>query len=124
MQKGKTLLNNDFFVLPNNIRLRKGFRFMAELGDKTLVCKGCGNEFIFTVSEQEFYKKKGFENEPTRCPECRSQRKKVAISDGGEEKKREFTMVVCSMCGKQTQVPFKPFEGKPVYCRDCYKTRK
>ena len=31
--------------------------------DKTIVCRDC-NEFIFTVGEQEFYKEKGFENEP------------------------------------------------------------
>ncbi|WP_045144444.1 zinc-ribbon domain containing protein, partial [Clostridium butyricum] len=26
--------------------------------DKTIVCRDCGNEFIFTVGEQEFYKEK------------------------------------------------------------------
>ena len=43
--------------------------------DKTIVCKDCGKEFIFTVGEQEFYKEKGFENDPVRCPECRRARK-------------------------------------------------
>ncbi|MEG1510266.1 MAG: zinc-ribbon domain-containing protein [Clostridia bacterium] len=43
--------------------------------DKTLVCKDCGKEFVFTAGEQEFYKEKGFENEPTRCPDCRKARK-------------------------------------------------
>ena len=35
--------------------------------DKTLVCKDCGNEFVFTAGEQEFYASRGFENEPQRC---------------------------------------------------------
>ena len=35
--------------------------------DKSLVCQDCGQEFIFTVGEQEFYAEKGFENEPKRC---------------------------------------------------------
>jgi len=39
--------------------------------DKTLICKDCGREFVWTVGEQEFYAQKGFENEPTRCPDCR-----------------------------------------------------
>lgn len=39
--------------------------------DKTLVCKDCSKEFVWTVGEQEFYAQKGFENEPTRCPDCR-----------------------------------------------------
>ena len=43
--------------------------------DKTLVCKDCGAEFVFTAGEQEFYAQKGFENEPQRCPACRKARK-------------------------------------------------
>ncbi|GAA0076877.1 hypothetical protein UT300005_12550 [Clostridium sp. CTA-5] len=43
--------------------------------DKKIMCKDCGKEFIFTVGEQEFYKEKGFENEPVRCPDCRRARK-------------------------------------------------
>jgi ssDNA-binding Zn-finger/Zn-ribbon topoisomerase 1 len=43
--------------------------------DRTLVCKDCGKEFIFTVGEQEFYKEKGFDNDPVRCPDCRRSRK-------------------------------------------------
>ncbi|HBF77003.1 MAG TPA: cytochrome C551 [Clostridiaceae bacterium] len=45
------------------------------MADKTLVCEDCGKEFIFTEGEQEFYKEKGFENEPKRCPDCRKARK-------------------------------------------------
>ncbi|MBW3582933.1 MAG: hypothetical protein KY455_07540 [Euryarchaeota archaeon] len=33
---------------------------------------------------------------------------------------REMHDAVCSKCGKQTQVPFRPTEGRPVYCRDCF----
>jgi len=33
--------------------------------DKTLVCKECGNEFVFTAGEQEFYAERGFQNEPS-----------------------------------------------------------
>ena len=43
--------------------------------DKTLVCKECGKEFVFTAGEQAFYKEKGFEHEPVRCHECRKARK-------------------------------------------------
>ena len=43
--------------------------------DKTLICKECGREFVFTAGEQEFYAEKGFRNEPTRCKECRAKRK-------------------------------------------------
>ncbi|MCR4944496.1 MAG: zinc-ribbon domain-containing protein [Clostridium sp.] len=43
--------------------------------DKTIVCVDCGKEFVFTKGEQEFYKEKGFENEPKRCPDCRRAKK-------------------------------------------------
>lgn len=43
--------------------------------DKNLTCKDCGGEFVFTEGEQTFYKEKGFENDPVRCPECRRARK-------------------------------------------------
>ncbi|ASW43591.1 zinc-ribbon domain-containing protein [Clostridium isatidis] len=43
--------------------------------DKKIICKDCGKEFIFTVGEQEFYKEKGFDNDPVRCFECRKARK-------------------------------------------------
>ena len=41
------------------------------MADKTLTCKDCGAEFVFTEGEQAFYAEKGFENDPVRCPECR-----------------------------------------------------
>jgi predicted N-acetyltransferase YhbS len=46
-----------------------------ELKDKTIVCKDCGEEFVFTVGEQEFYNEKGFQNEPQRCKPCRDKKK-------------------------------------------------
>lgn len=53
-----------------------------KMADKTLVCKDCGKEFIFTEGEQEFYKEKGFENDPVRCPECRRARKQQRNNRG------------------------------------------
>ena len=46
-----------------------------ELKDKPLICEDCGQEFIFSIGEQEFYLEKGFENTPKRCPNCRKARK-------------------------------------------------
>jgi DNA-directed RNA polymerase subunit RPC12/RpoP len=54
----------------------------VEMPDKTLVCKDCGKEFVFTEGEQAFYKEKGFENEPQRCPECRKARKQKSGNRG------------------------------------------
>ncbi|MDD3946397.1 MAG: zinc-ribbon domain-containing protein [Clostridia bacterium] len=60
--------------------------------DKTLVCKDCGQEFVFTVREQEFYKEKGFENDPIRCPACRKLRKqqKNSYNGGGYGRKDRY----------------------------------
>ena len=51
--------------------------------DKTLTCRECGTQFVFTAGEQEFYAQKGFTNEPTRCPACRAARKQGGGRSGG-----------------------------------------
>ena len=45
------------------------------MADKPLICKDCGNEFVFTEGEQDFFREKGFDNDPVRCPACRKARK-------------------------------------------------
>ena len=94
--------------------------------DKTLTCRDCGAQFVFTASEQEFYSQKGFMNEPGRCPECRAARKAQrgegggGYSSGAPRREREMFPAVCARCGKDTMVPFQPRNDKPVYCSDCY----
>lgn len=83
--------------------------------DKTLKCRDCGQDFVFTAGEQEFYAEKGFVNEPQRCKVCRSARKQA---------KGELTTVICADCGVTTEVPFVPRTDRPVYCRDCFNKRK
>ncbi|MFZ5990020.1 MAG: zinc-ribbon domain-containing protein [Bacillota bacterium] len=55
--------------------------------DKTLSCKDCNADFIFTEGEQAFYQEKGFQNEPQRCPACRQARKqqKRSFNGGGNK---------------------------------------
>lgn len=37
---------------------------------------------------------------------------------------RDMHKIKCSECGKDAEVPFKPIEGRPVYCRDCFMKRR
>lgn len=53
------------------------------MADKTLNCKDCNNEFIFSEGEQAFYKEKGFENEPQRCTDCRRAKKAQRRNNSG-----------------------------------------
>jgi len=92
--------------------------------DKTLTCRDCGSEFVFTASEQEFFAQKGFTNEPGRCPECRAARKTQNRGGFGASREREMFPAVCAQCGRDTQVPFQPRTDKPVYCSDCYSARR
>jgi CxxC-x17-CxxC domain-containing protein len=95
--------------------------------DKTLTCSDCGTGFTFSASEQEFFASKGFTNEPGRCPDCRAIRKQQrgGYGSGGPRQRREMYPAVCASCGRSTQVPFEPRNGRPVYCSDCYsKTRR
>jgi CxxC-x17-CxxC domain-containing protein len=50
--------------------------------DKTLTCADCGQQFVFTASEQDFYAQRGF-TEPRRCGSCRASRKAARGTNGG-----------------------------------------
>ena len=94
--------------------------------EKTIICRDCGRPFPFTVEEQEFFTKKGFTNDPVRCPECRASRKaerggsRGGFGGGYSHEPRAMYPAVCARCGKETQVPFQPRGDRPVYCPECY----
>ena len=95
--------------------------------DKTLTCRDCGKPFEFTASEQEFYASKGFDNEPTRCPDCRRLHKQQRQEGGGgyggghgNSGPRQSFEITCSECCKKGTVPFQPKGDRPVLCRDCF----
>lgn len=87
--------------------------------DKVLVCKDCGQEFIFSVSEQEFFAEKGFTNDPMRCLDCRAARRRKSRDVGGGGQREKYP-AICAQCGAETSVPFKPTGERPVYCWDCF----
>jgi len=113
--------------------------------DRTLTCADCGQEFVFTASEQQFYTDRGF-SDPRRCRSCRAARKaqmggseSSSMGGGGgggggygggagggfrERRPREMFEANCSNCGKTAMVPFRPTSGKPVYCDDCFSQRR
>lgn len=137
------------------------------MSDRTLTCRDCNQEFVFTAGEQDFYTQRGF-SEPQRCPSCRAARKTQrnqgsgggsdygsggydsngggyggggggyssggggggGYSSGGgggggySSGPRTLYAATCSECGKETEVPFNPTPGKPVYCRECFQSRK
>ena len=87
-----------------------------EYHDKVLKCAECGAEFVFTAGEQIFFADKGFKNEPKRCKACKAKRAEAA---GGTQRRfrASETKTNCSQCGKETTVPFRPTQGRPVFCR-------
>ena len=137
------------------------------MSERTLTCRDCGQEFVFTTGEQEFYQQRGF-SDPQRCPTCRQSRKAQrnqsgggggyssgggggyssgggggysssggggsygndSYSSGGNDRggyssaPRQLYPATCSECGQQTEVPFNPTPGKPVFCRDCFQAKK
>ena len=94
---------------------------MAE--DRTIQCADCGADFTFSASEQEFFASKGFTNEPKRCPTCRQVRKQTR-GGAGMGGVRQMFPAVCAACNKETEVPFEPRNGRPVYCSDCFAQSK
>ena len=106
--------------------------------DRSLTCRDCGREFVFTSGEQEFYASKGLTNDPVRCPSCRASRKATqsratfeqpedtgyvkygTFASYGGRNPRQMHPATCAECGQMTEVPFVPRGDRPVYCSACY----
>jgi CxxC-x17-CxxC domain-containing protein len=100
---------------------------MAGFQDRILVCVDCSTEFVFTAGEQQFYHDKNFTNEPRRCKGCKAKRQASGDRGGrghGAPQGRVETSATCSQCGRETTVPFRPTQGRPVLCRECFQSRK
>jgi len=102
---------------------------MATIEDKTIKCVDCGEEFLFTAGEQEFYRDHGLTNLPTRCRHCRETRKAQRPERGrgarsGGRGGGETHKAICAECGAETMVPFAPTSGRPVYCKNCFQGRR
>lgn len=95
-----------------------------EFQDKTLKCVDCSQDFVFTAGEQLFFYDKQFKNEPKRCKTCKFQRASAQTGGKGQVHQRVETRTSCSACGKETTVPFKPTQGRPVLCRECFQGKK
>jgi CxxC-x17-CxxC domain-containing protein len=88
--------------------------------DKSILCCDCGTGFTFTATEQEYYQSRGYTNDPKRCQSCRSIKQSQRLGNDNHNSNRPMFAAICSECGKDTQVPFEPSEGRPVYCSECY----
>ena len=117
-----------------------------EFQDKVLSCIDCGADFVFTAGEQLFFHDKQFRNEPKRCKSCKSKRVAVLSAPQSQSSKtckskrvavlttptprdshhyaRVETRATCSQCGKETTVPFRPTQGRPIFCRECFMQKK
>src|ERR1700761_7838636 len=107
--------------------------------DLLLVCSDCGQEFVFTAGEQQFFQERGY-SAPRRCKPCRQAKQNAGGAGGGYSSPRSHhdsgggyghagsgisggTSVVCGSCGQTTTVPFEPKGDRPVYCKSCYKSK-
>jgi CxxC-x17-CxxC domain-containing protein len=119
--------NRAFGSLTSNCRSYKGATSM-EFQDKVLTCIDCATEFVFTAGEQLFFHDKQFKNEPKRCKSCKSKRVAVLSAPptpgNGHHYTRVETRATCSQCGKETTVPFRPTQGRPIFCRECFIQKK
>ncbi len=95
-----------------------------EFVDRILTCADCAGQFIFTAGEQLFFFDKQFKNDPKRCKPCKSRRSSGTAAAGSGPSaagiSRTETRTICSACEVETTVPFKPTQGRPVLCRQCF----
>ena len=105
--------------------------------DRTLTCVDCGVEFIHSAADQEYYHAEGVHVGPQalrlvpRLPALDARRRRLRRARDrrparlrahrGPRSPREYFAAICTSCGNQAQVPFKPRMDKPVYCSDCFR---
>jgi len=53
-----------------------------------------------------------------------NEEEKESSSSGYQQEEPEKFKATCAECGKEAEVPFKPEDGRPVYCKDCYQKRR
>jgi len=104
--------------------------FNQNYTDQELQCADCGQTFIFSAEDQEFYAQKRYST-PKRCATCRANRKANDPRSGGGGSRggyggssRPQYSAVCASCGIETTVPFEPKGDRPVYCSDCYRNNR
>ena len=114
---------------PADLALRdRGMLMELQFLDRVLNCSDCRSDFIFTAGEQLFFHEKQFKNDPKRCKNCKARRLTPQAGAPGTERPpagaaRTETRTSCSDCGVETTVPFKPTQGRPVLCRQCYQKK-
>lgn len=74
------------------------------------------------------YKRRSNSDDSKGYPRGRDRRRsgsKERFSRRNDRRPKEIEMheVVCDECGKNCEVPFKPSNDKPIYCRDCFKKK-
>ena len=101
-----------------------------EYVDRVLKCSDCSSDFVFTAGEQLFFFDRQFKNDPKRCKLCKAKRAGFGKTAEGVPAlaalplSRTETRTECSACGIETTVPFKPTQGRPVFCRSCFQMKR
>lgn len=85
----------------------------SELEDRLLMCKDCGEKFVWTAGEQKFFLDKGLQNIPKRCKLCTSK-----FKDKIHEKHPHF-WIKCQSCKIKAEVPFEP-KSEDILCEKCF----
>ena len=100
--------------------------------DKTLTCRDCAQPFAFTADERQTFASHGHVHAPSRCPECRVERKTRQEQTGGsrplpgfrDRREQTGTTTICGACGKSTVVPFVLPANRVAFCSACYEQRR
>lgn len=103
---------------------QRTFAAEPDFQDLNITCIDCGQEFVWTIGEQTFFRDKGLKNPPKRCKKCKqAKNQRLAAINAAQTlgiKQRIEVAVNCAKCASYTTVPFYPSQGRPVFCRSCF----
>ncbi len=99
-----------------------------EFQDKSLRCVDCSNGVHLDGGRTALFADKQFKNEPKRCKSCKAKRASRTMSSPGGgrgdgfSRERVETQATCRR--HETTVPFRPTQGRPIFCKECFQQRK
>ena len=92
-----------------------------EYRDKSLVCVECHQHVRLDRRRAALLRRQELQERAEALQGLQGQAQRA---HGPATRERVETTAICSQCGKETTVPFKPTQGRPVYCKECFQQRK
>ena len=108
-------------IVPREVEYRQD-----SFQDRGLECRDCGGEFVFSAAQQEDYDRRGLQNDPSRCQDCRTAKREGYTREPRQDGFRD-RVLGCKDCrsmfvfsaGQQKDYERRGLLNDPGRCQEC-----